>query len=101
MRKNDGPQPTTVELISGPSHGTLTFNANGSFVYKPAPNFTGTDTFYYVARSTGGIASALERVKINVTKTSSQGGHDWDDDRDCDDDHHRGHDRDNKRYGKK
>jgi hypothetical protein len=32
-------------LNAGPSHGTLTLNPDGSFTYKPAKNFVGTDTF--------------------------------------------------------
>jgi hypothetical protein len=68
VRRNDGKTPTTIELWSNPSHGTLTLAADGSFVYTPTPGFIGTDTFYYVARSTGGIASRTERVTIQVTK---------------------------------
>lgn len=37
----------TAELVSGTSHGTLTFKPNGSFTYKPAANFSGTDSFIY------------------------------------------------------
>src|SRR5947199_364470 len=36
-------------LVSGPAHGTLTLNADGSLVYMPAPNFNGTDSFTYKA----------------------------------------------------
>ncbi len=41
--------PITAVLISGPSHGTLTLNANGSFNYVPAANYHGTDSFTYQA----------------------------------------------------
>ncbi|HXE75012.1 MAG TPA: S8 family serine peptidase [Candidatus Xenobia bacterium] len=34
-------------LVEGPSHGTLTLNANGSFQYVPTTNFNGTDIFTY------------------------------------------------------
>src|SRR5439155_894991 len=46
----DGDTLTAV-LVSGPSHGTLTLNADGSLVYMPALNFNGTDTFTYKASS--------------------------------------------------
>lgn len=39
----------TAELIEGPEHGTLTFNADGSFTYTPAQDFLGVDQFLYVA----------------------------------------------------
>jgi len=39
----------TAVLVTGPSHGTLTLNADGSFTYTPAATFSGTDTFAYKA----------------------------------------------------
>ena len=36
-------------LVIGPDHGTLTFNADGSFTYVPLPFFNGTDSFTYKA----------------------------------------------------
>ncbi|MEZ6061200.1 MAG: Ig-like domain-containing protein [Planctomycetaceae bacterium] len=39
----------TASVVSGPSHGTLEFNDNGTFVYTPDENFNGTDSFTYVA----------------------------------------------------
>ena len=41
--------PLTAVLASNVSHGALTFNANGSFIYTPTNNFTGTDSFIYQA----------------------------------------------------
>jgi hypothetical protein len=88
VRRNDGKAPTTIELWSNPAHGTLTLAADGSFVYTPTTGFIGTDTFYYVARSTSGIASRTERVTIQVTKKRgnddecSNRDHDHDKDKD-------------------
>lgn len=42
-------QPLTVSLVSGPAHGTLTLNANGSFSYVPEHDYNGIDSFTYVA----------------------------------------------------
>ena len=42
--------PLTAELVTGVSHGTLTLNADGSFVYDPDPDYFGSDAFTYVAR---------------------------------------------------
>ncbi len=39
----------TAAVAAGPAHGTLTLAVNGAFVYVPAADFTGTDTFTYAA----------------------------------------------------
>lgn len=44
----------TAALVSDVRHGTLTFSANGSFVYTPDDDFVGTDSFTYKAVSGGG-----------------------------------------------
>lgn len=55
-----------VALVSGPAHGTLTFNADGSFDYLPALNFNGTDSFVYQAND-GSLDSNVATVTITVT----------------------------------
>jgi hypothetical protein len=40
-------QPLTYELVTDVNEGTLTFQANGSIVYRPRRNFIGTDTFTF------------------------------------------------------
>jgi subtilisin family serine protease len=42
-------EPLSASLVSGPTHGSLTFNTNGSFSYTPHLNFYGTDGFTYRA----------------------------------------------------
>jgi autotransporter-associated beta strand protein/VCBS repeat-containing protein len=44
----------TAALVSGPSHGSLTFDADGSFSYTADPNFNGTDSFAYQVSDGGG-----------------------------------------------
>jgi len=44
--------------VSGPSHGTLTLNGDGSFSYSPAANFNGTDSFTYKANDARPIAAS-------------------------------------------
>ena len=46
--------PLDAILVSGPSHGTLTLQANGSFTYTPAANFSGADAFSYKANDGSG-----------------------------------------------
>jgi hypothetical protein len=49
-----------------PTHGVLVLQPDGSFTYTPAPGFTGTDTFTYVATDAGGLSSAPATVTIAV-----------------------------------
>jgi Ca2+-binding RTX toxin-like protein len=56
--------PLTAVLVSGPARGTLTLAADGSFVYVPAPNFVGTDTFVY--RADDGTGGPQATVTITV-----------------------------------
>jgi len=58
--------PLTAVLGSGPSHGTLALNANGSFTYTPAANYNGSDSFTYHA-SDGTLTSNLATVTITVS----------------------------------
>ena len=61
-----GVAPVTAVKASDPAHGVATVNANGSFVYTPAANWFGTDTFTYRAVDGSG-QSAPGLVTINVT----------------------------------
>ena len=45
-------------LVSGPAHGTLTLNADGSFTYTPAADYNGPDTFIYRAPTAPAAAQA-------------------------------------------
>lgn len=57
----------TALLVSTTSNGTLTFNADGSFVYTPRAGFFGTDTFTYKAND-GQADSNVVTVTITVRK---------------------------------
>jgi uncharacterized protein len=57
--------PLTAALMSGPTHGTVTLNANGSFTYTPASNYNGPDSFTYKA-SDGHADSNIATVSITV-----------------------------------
>src|SRR5205085_423177 len=59
----DGDTLTAV-LVSGPTSGTLTLNANGSFTYSPAANFNGSDSFTYKAND-----GTLDSNTVTVTST--------------------------------
>ncbi len=53
-------------VVANPSHGSLTFNADGSFTYTPAFGYVGNDSFTYQA-SDGYGSSNVATVTIDVT----------------------------------
>jgi VCBS repeat-containing protein len=60
----DGDALTAV-LVSGPAHGTLTLNGDGSFAYTPATSYNGSDSFTYKAND-GSLDSNTATVTITV-----------------------------------
>jgi VCBS repeat-containing protein len=58
--------PLTFSLVQGPTHGTLTFNADGTYTYTPALNYNGSDAFVFRVSDPSG-ASNLGGVSITVT----------------------------------
>jgi VCBS repeat-containing protein len=58
--------PLTAVWVSGPSHGNLSLNSDGSFTYTPNPHYAGLDTFQYKAND-GIVDSNIATVTINVT----------------------------------
>ncbi|MFT7640240.1 MAG: VCBS repeat-containing protein, partial [Pirellulaceae bacterium] len=61
----DGDQLTAV-LVTGVSNGSLTLNADGSFVYSPSPNFSGSDSFSYSANDgSANSNTAIVSIAIN------------------------------------
>ena len=63
--------PLTAALApdGGPSHGSLTLNANGSFTYTPTLGFAGVDSFSYIASDSLGSGAAT-KVTIDVTASA-------------------------------
>jgi hypothetical protein len=59
--------PLTAILVSGPTNAaSFTLNADGSFSYTPTANFTGTDSFVFVA-SDGTLSSPPATVYLTIT----------------------------------
>ena len=55
----------TAALATGPGHGVVTLNADGSFKYAPTAGFTGKDSFTYIASDTL-AAGAPTTVTVSV-----------------------------------
>ncbi|MCP2043814.1 Ig-like domain-containing protein [Pontibacter sp. HSC-36F09] len=60
----------TVTMVSGPTHGTLTLNANGSFTYTHNGSASSSDSFTYKA-SDGAALSNTATVIISVLTPST------------------------------
>jgi hypothetical protein len=59
------PTPSVV-LVTGPAHGQLALNPNGSFAYTPYANFIGSDQFTFQAFA-GNLAGNVATVRLTVT----------------------------------
>ncbi len=59
----------TANLVVGPSHGSLTLNADGSFSYDPSANYHGPDSFTYRAND-GTVNSNTATVSITVNSVN-------------------------------
>lgn len=64
--------PLTASLVSGPSHGNLALNADGSFTYTPTSGFFGSDSFSY-QDAEGALASNVATVTITVQAPKAAG----------------------------
>ncbi len=65
--------PLIVALVTGPAHGSLTLNADGSFTYTPDMAYFGADSFTYQiddGTTTGNVAT----VNLTVIQTVGGGG---------------------------
>ncbi len=61
---SDGDELTVI-IVAGPVHGTLTPNTNGAFLYEPADDYSGPDSFTYKVND--GLAdSAVATVSLTV-----------------------------------
>jgi gliding motility-associated-like protein len=58
-------------IQGNPSHGTVTLNADGTYIYIPTPNYHGTDTFTYAITDANGDQS-IATVAVTVTPLSDK-----------------------------
>ena len=58
---------TTVTIVDGPDHGTVTVNATtGAITYTPTANYFGTDSFTYTVKDDDGTVSNEATVNLDV-----------------------------------
>ena len=55
----------TFSLVDGPSNGSVTINANGSFSYTPEDDFNGTDSFTFQASDGELTDTATATITVN------------------------------------
>ncbi|HUG25245.1 cadherin domain-containing protein, partial [Piscinibacter sp.] len=68
-------QPLQAALLTGPAHGEVTLNADGSFTYRPAADWFGTDGYTYRVSVVGSTADGvviLEVRPVNDTAVVTQ-----------------------------
>ncbi len=56
-------------IVALPMHGSVVTNAGGQFIYAPATDYCGPDSFSYVAIDSASLASAAAQVTIAVECT--------------------------------
>lgn len=58
--------PSTLAIVSPPSHGTATITSDFKILYTPSPGYTGPDAFYYTVKDELNESSAVTAVTITV-----------------------------------
>ena len=56
--------PLTAALKTGPTHGAVTLNADGSFTYSPTADYNGVDLFTYTVSD--GVKSKTGKVTVTI-----------------------------------
>lgn len=59
--------PFEAFVDTQPANGTVSIGVGGGFTYDPVPDFTGTDTFTYIATDDKGASSVATLVTVTVT----------------------------------
>jgi hypothetical protein len=59
--------PSTVTVVTAPTNGSAVTQSDGSILYTPNPQFTGSDSFTYTVADTIGDVSAAGTVSISVS----------------------------------
>ena len=60
----DGGNVFSLVAASGPAHGGILFNANGTFIYTPDANYNGPDSFSYSITDANGDVSTDRKAHV-------------------------------------
>ena len=63
--------PTSVQIVSQPTHGSVSVTAAGSVVYTPVAAYSGSDSFKYSEADVQGALSNTATVTVSVTAAES------------------------------
>lgn len=67
---DDDGDSLTASVATGPSHGSLILNSDGSFSYTPSINFIGGDSFTYTASDgNGGTTTGTVTITVQANNT--------------------------------
>ncbi|MEN6534375.1 MAG: Ig-like domain-containing protein [Bryobacteraceae bacterium] len=66
---NDTPTTAVASLVTSTAHGSLVFQADGSFTYTPFANYSGADSFTYRTADAGQLSN-IATVDITVVPQS-------------------------------
>lgn len=65
------PSGSVFAQTSQSTHGTVTWNADGTYLYTPNIGYTGTDSFTYSVTSGGVTSSATETITISAANSGN------------------------------
>lgn len=69
-----GFEASSVTIVSAPANGSVSVGNDGSVVYTPTTDYTGSDSFTYQVSDSYGLQSNVATVSISVTEKSGGGG---------------------------
>src|SRR6185295_492065 len=60
----------TASIVEAPTHGSVTWQLDGSFGYTPAANYHGTDSFTYILNDDTIDSDSAATVSITITSVN-------------------------------
>ena len=64
-------EDVSVEVVKYPSHGSIKLTEAGQFIYRPKADYSGKDSFEFVAVDEAGNTSDVRTVNIKVSRPSA------------------------------